>query len=596
MPKYEISSPDGRKFEITAPEGATQEQVLAYAKSNFGSPTPKQEPVDLGTVGSTTEPPKVSMDDFPRYKEEKGHNFAPVTNSSTALLSTLSGLQGVLKPLGGALQFGGINKPTEAMDKNAEYAKSNVLNTNVGGLQLNPASAMETVGEIAPSLAIPETLGAKIPGLASAISKSPSLKYLVPSAVQGLGGQVTDTENKSYMDILGEKIADLGLSAGLGVAGGKLGQMVMNPQVSAKLQQLKDMGMKTFTPGQLMGDLPMIGKVAQAFEKGATSIPFAGPIIKGGIQSSFEDFNKALGNKVLEPLGKKLPQTIKAGEEMVEHVNKEIDNVYSNFLAKTNFRDSIDPITMTKANERLSDVADNAMVSAGLVPSEQMQMAKNIATDITDHIRNETQNGQVMNGKQFRSMEKKLGGWISNAFENGQEHLGEAYIKVQDALRDELRRQNPKMADLLKNAHEAYKNFRPLEIASNRRGTEGGVFTPDQLQSAVKQAGNKRLKSESDAGISVLGNTLPSSGTAERTGVGTALSTIGGMFGGLPGAFTSLAVPAVSSAAIYNEPMMRMLTKLATERPEVMKILEPTISKQLANIGAIKGAEPSRKE
>ena len=122
------------------------------------------------------------------------------------------------------------------------------------------------------------------------------------------------------------------------------------------------------------------------------------------------------------------------------------------------------------------------------------------------------------------------------------------------------------------------------------------MFTPDQLQSAVKQAGNKRLKSESDAGISVLGNTLPSSGTAERTGVGTALSTIGGMFGGLPGAFTSLAVPAVSSAAIYNEPMMRMLTKLATERPEVMKILEPTISKQLANIGAIKGAEPSRKE
>ena len=39
MPQYEIKAPDGRKFRVTAPEGATQEQVLEYAKANF----PKQE-------------------------------------------------------------------------------------------------------------------------------------------------------------------------------------------------------------------------------------------------------------------------------------------------------------------------------------------------------------------------------------------------------------------------------------------------------------------------------------------------------------------------------------------------------------------------
>ena len=39
MPEYEITSPDGRKFRVTAPEGATQEQVLEYAKANF----PKEE-------------------------------------------------------------------------------------------------------------------------------------------------------------------------------------------------------------------------------------------------------------------------------------------------------------------------------------------------------------------------------------------------------------------------------------------------------------------------------------------------------------------------------------------------------------------------
>lgn len=43
MPRYEITSPDGRRFEINAPDGATQDQVMAYAQQNFGSPAPKQE-------------------------------------------------------------------------------------------------------------------------------------------------------------------------------------------------------------------------------------------------------------------------------------------------------------------------------------------------------------------------------------------------------------------------------------------------------------------------------------------------------------------------------------------------------------------------
>ena len=44
MPRYEITSPDGRRFEVTAPEGATQNQVLAYAQANFGAPASKGTP------------------------------------------------------------------------------------------------------------------------------------------------------------------------------------------------------------------------------------------------------------------------------------------------------------------------------------------------------------------------------------------------------------------------------------------------------------------------------------------------------------------------------------------------------------------------
>jgi hypothetical protein len=43
MPTYQITSPDGREFEVNAPDGASQVQVMNYAKSQFGS-IPKTEP------------------------------------------------------------------------------------------------------------------------------------------------------------------------------------------------------------------------------------------------------------------------------------------------------------------------------------------------------------------------------------------------------------------------------------------------------------------------------------------------------------------------------------------------------------------------
>jgi hypothetical protein len=42
MPDYEITSPDGKKFVVTAPDGATQEQVLAYAQEQFARAPTKE--------------------------------------------------------------------------------------------------------------------------------------------------------------------------------------------------------------------------------------------------------------------------------------------------------------------------------------------------------------------------------------------------------------------------------------------------------------------------------------------------------------------------------------------------------------------------
>lgn len=41
MPSYNITSPDGQKFKVTAPEGATPEQIVSFAKQNMPQNGPK---------------------------------------------------------------------------------------------------------------------------------------------------------------------------------------------------------------------------------------------------------------------------------------------------------------------------------------------------------------------------------------------------------------------------------------------------------------------------------------------------------------------------------------------------------------------------
>jgi hypothetical protein len=52
MATFEITAPDGRLFQVTAPEGASQAEVLAYAKNNFGQPSTTLGQKALG-VGET---------------------------------------------------------------------------------------------------------------------------------------------------------------------------------------------------------------------------------------------------------------------------------------------------------------------------------------------------------------------------------------------------------------------------------------------------------------------------------------------------------------------------------------------------------------
>lgn len=101
MPEFDITSPSGEKFRVTAPEGASQEEVLAYARSKFD--TVKQEGVTKSAPPMFTPSGEKgipsSMFDFAGKPEMIAAN--PITRFATGAASPVLGLAQIMEKMQG---------------------------------------------------------------------------------------------------------------------------------------------------------------------------------------------------------------------------------------------------------------------------------------------------------------------------------------------------------------------------------------------------------------------------------------------------------------------------------------------------------------
>lgn len=93
MPVFEITSPDGRTFEINAPEGASKEQVLAYAQEQFSS-MQKQKNIDpqTGQQFDPSVPTDMALSSRPKAPVTSRGIGESLVGAGEAALSTLSGI------------------------------------------------------------------------------------------------------------------------------------------------------------------------------------------------------------------------------------------------------------------------------------------------------------------------------------------------------------------------------------------------------------------------------------------------------------------------------------------------------------------------
>lgn len=180
MATYEITSPDGQVYEVTAPDDASEEQVLTYARSQFG----KAEQMAPEPQQAQPEQRKPSIMDHARL----AFGASPLGMAADVGLSQFSGLAG--NAVGGLMGLGAqIGNAVGATDTDPAGLKERIA----GAMAIQPQTPQGQAASQAMSYPFEKLAGAAddIGGQVAEESGSPALGTGVNVGIQALPAILT---------------------------------------------------------------------------------------------------------------------------------------------------------------------------------------------------------------------------------------------------------------------------------------------------------------------------------------------------------------------------------------------------------------------
>lgn len=299
-----------------------------------------------------------------------------------------------------------------------------------------------------------------------------------------------------------EGAASGALTSGLAYGAGRLvgGAGVPKNDYDKALQYLQSKGVDP-TIGQ------MAGKNAAKFED------IAQPFSVFGQNRALDQFNRAAYNEVLAPIGEK--HSGEVGRGAVKIVGDKLSAAYEKLVPSLKL---------------VPDAQLQADFAAAVGKSDEMSEAA--AAQFAKIVEKQLPRGPL-EGESLKKLQSALTEKISQ-FSGSQDPshqmMADAFADIRTAITDNLSRVNPKYAEKLQAIDHGWANLVRLELASGKTGD--GVFTPNQLLTAARQADDTvrsraiargmggDMQTLADAGIRILGNKYPNSGTPARLAVG----------------------------------------------------------------------------
>ena len=357
---------------------------------------------------------------------------------------------------------------------------------------------------------------------------------------------------------------------------------MISPKVAPEVKTLMNEGV-TPTTGQILGG------GFQRLEEGLSSVPLVGDFIKNAQLRAVEDLNKAAFNRALKPIGKELPKDI-TGREAVQFADDALGNAYQKLLPKMTVQADT---TFTTGLSNLKQAVDSGVIN---------QTTKDFFNKwINDNVTNKFQGQGAITGETLKGIQENFRvkiNELSLSTANDERVIAGALKQAQDEFRQLVTRSNPNYAKELNAINTGYANFKRVQNAASKLGAEEGIFSPAQLQNAVRAMDKSKDKARfaegkalmqdlSESGKTVLGSKVPDSGTPYRT-MAAILASGGAGVSGYPGIAAGLA----ASPIMYSSGGQKMMAALLAKRPAgAQNFAEQVRNNQQARLAALLGAQ-----
>lgn len=545
MPTYRVTGPDGQKYRVTAPEGATEEQVMSRVKAQASGGQAKAQQRQFQ---SAFVPPFLQG-----LMPEQRSLFQ---NGATANFSDrIAGVGNVL-----------ANAVTAPFSDKVDFNPAKAYNEGRQGQRDTIAAARRSGGTTgvlaeAAGASVPLLLGGQVAAAGKAapmLAKATQLgKGLLQSgaggALFGVGGSedltnVRDVANNALSEG-GKAIA--GDLAGRGIlkAGGALLRGVSRTPIA---QRMADRGI---TP--TLGD--SLGGRFKNFESRMSKMPIVGGGIRSFQADQYGQMLRSAADEVLAPIGKSAP-SVPAGRELYGATKDLADDAYRQALQAINgpvddgLRQGLASAAGSKMStpqrEAFNDILDNEILprmETGQLDGDSVQAIKEVLDS------------------QIKGLKSQPG------------HLGTANAlrKVREELLSFVERASPDGGAAYRNARATYGRAKTLQKAVEASKTDG-IPTALQFANAVKQSsrfsggdvyarGVAPLQGLADDAAQMLPTAIPDPGTAGQLGLLNLLAH--------PLRYGVPAVAGAGAGALYTKPGNAALQSLLFNRPDLLRRL-----------------------
>lgn len=553
MAKYRITAPDGGTYEISAPDSASEQDVLQYAMRSMGKGDPAQ-PV------AQAEPEKPPVDVLPDMAKSFGSGVIKGGLALAALPNTLGQLANKVGEWS-ADQLGAMGLPTSGEKYRAANASSPTSIANQ--LQSAPSfqGMKQGVEKVTGPLYDPQTTAGKFAGTTGEFASGMLMpggmvqkvigNTLAPAVASEAAGQMTE-------GTAAEPLARIGGA----MVGGRLANLPARaytpapatPERLRQVQMLDNSGVTALTAGQRTGNVNL-----RYAEDAAMNTPWSGARAADMKQAQGEQFTRA----ALQRAGVNADNV---SGPVMDQAFRDIGQRFDQLTAATSAR-------LQRADQmRL----DNAVRDYNRItpPSQRVPAIEAIVADIRSHAGNPIP-GPVY--ARYRSMMESN----ARALQARDPIAADALRDIRTTLDDAAERAMPaQLRGDWQEVRRHYRNLLVIEKAAATNGATEGVLTPSSLLNATKQVQGKRayVRGQGDfadlarAGQTVL-RELPNSGTAQRQAAmqlgqmaaGGALGAFGygGPEGAAAGAVAPFLVKGMMARAMMSRPMQAYLANQA---------------------------------